>query len=93
MAGPSFEWDDAKDRLNRVKHGVSFALAQEAFFDSRRVVAEDLQHSGTEKRFYCFGEVEGGVMTVRFTWRDGRIRIFSAGYWRKGKAIYEQQNR
>jgi uncharacterized DUF497 family protein len=92
MAGPGFEWDDAKDRLNRVKHGVSFALAQEAFFDPRRVIAEDLQHSGGEKRFYCFGEVEGGVMTVRFTWRNGRIRIFGAGYWRKGKAIYEQQS-
>jgi uncharacterized DUF497 family protein len=98
MAGPSFEWDDAKDRLNRVKHGVSFALAQQAFFDPRRVIAEDLQHSGSEKRFYCFGEVEGGVMTVRFTLRGspgagGRIRIFGAGYWRKGKTIYEQQNR
>ena len=31
--------------------------------------------------------VEGGVMTVRFTYRDGSIRIFGAGYWRKGKKI------
>jgi uncharacterized DUF497 family protein len=93
MAGPSFEWDDAKDRVNRTKHGVSFALAQQAFLDPRRVIAEDLQHSGSEKRFYCFGEVGSGVMTVRFTWRGGRIRIFGAGYWRKGKTIYEQQNR
>jgi hypothetical protein len=37
--------------------------------------------------------VDGGVMTVRFTWRGGVIRIFGAGYWRKGRAIYEQQNR
>ena len=29
-------------------------------------------------------------MTVRFTWRDGQIRIFGAGYWRKGRKIYEQ---
>jgi hypothetical protein len=36
--------------------------------------------------------VDGGVMTVRFTYRDGRIRIFGAGYWRKGKQVYEQQN-
>jgi uncharacterized DUF497 family protein len=93
MAGSGFEWDDAKDRLNRVKHGVSFGLAQQAFLDPRRVIAEDLQHSGREQRFYCFGMVEGGVMTVRFTWRGGRIRIFGAGYWRKGKTIYEQQNR
>jgi len=94
MAGePSFEWDDAKVRLNRKKHGVSFALAQHAFLDPKLVIAEDLRHSGTERRYYGFGWVGGGVMTVRFTWREQRIRIFGAGYWRKGRTIYEQQNR
>jgi uncharacterized DUF497 family protein len=67
--------------------------AQYAFFDPRRVIAEDLSHSGAEQRYFCFGLVDGGVMTVRFTYRAGRIRIFGAGYWRKGKRIYEQQNR
>jgi len=43
MAGePSFEWDPLKDRANRAKHGVSFSLAQFAFFDTKRVIAEDL---------------------------------------------------
>ena len=90
---PTFEWDRTKDRINRVKHGVSFSLAQMAFFDPRRVVAEDLGHSGIEPRYFCFGKVGSGVMTVRFTYRVGRIRIFGAGFWRKGKRIYEQQNR
>jgi uncharacterized DUF497 family protein len=90
---PSFEWDIIKDRVNRAKHGVAFALAQFAFFDPRRIIAEDLEHSGGEPRYFCFGKVDGGVMTVRFTLREGRIRIFGAGYWRKGKKIYEQQNR
>jgi uncharacterized DUF497 family protein len=89
---PSFEWDAAKDRDNQHKHRVSFSQAQHAFFDPRRVIAEDLDHSATEQRYFCFGEVDGGVMTVRFTYRAGRIRIFGAGYWRKGKRIYEQQN-
>jgi uncharacterized DUF497 family protein len=75
------------------KHGASFERAQVAFFDPRRVIAEDLDHSGTEPRYFCFGLVDGGVMTVRFTWRGGVIRIFGPGYWRKGKRIYEQQNR
>jgi len=88
---PSFEWDDAKDRINRAKHGVSFVLAQTAFFDPHRVIAEDLEHSGAEPRYFCFGKVAGGV-PVRFTYRADRIRIFGAGYWRKGKQIYEQQN-
>ena len=89
---PSFEWNEAKDRVNRRKHGVSFDRAQYAFFDPNRIIAEDLSHSGSEQRFFCFGWVDGGVMTVRFTYRKGRIRIFGAGYWRKGKKIYEQQS-
>ena len=31
-------------------------------------------------------------MTVRFTYRDDVIRIFSAGYWRKGKQVYEREH-
>lgn len=89
----SFEWDDVKDRLNLEKHGVSFAEAQAAFLDPRRVIAEDLEHSGREPRYFCFGTVGDGVMTVRFTWRALRIRIFGAGYWRKGKKIYDTQSR
>lgn len=91
MRQPDFEWDEAKDRANRAKHGVGFEDAQRAFFDPCRVIAEDLSHSSSEQRYFCFGEVDGGVMTVRFTWRAGRIRIFGAGYWRKGKKIYEQE--
>ena len=92
MAKARFEWDPAKDRANQAKHGVAFTRAQYAFADPRRVIAEDIAHSQREQRYYCFGEVDGGIMTVRFTWRDSVIRIFGAGYWRKGKAIYEQQN-
>lgn len=92
MAKARFEWDPAKDQENQEKHGVAFAMAQLAFADSRRVIAEDLSHSSTEKRYYCFGEVVSGILTVRFTYRDGVIRIYGAGYWRKGKRIYEREN-
>ena len=92
MSKASFEWDVEKDLENQVKHGVSFAQAQYAFADPRRVIAEDLSHSQTEKRYYCFGTVEGGILTVRFTNRRGTIRIFGAGYWRKGRQIYEGEN-
>lgn len=74
------------------KHGVSFTEAQAAFADSRRVIAEDLSHSSVEKQHYCFGRVGEGVMTVRFKCREGVIRILGAGYWRKGKRIYEHEN-
>jgi uncharacterized DUF497 family protein len=92
MASTEFEWDPAKDRLNVEKHGVPFGLAQFAFADPRRVIAQDLSHSSKEPRYYCFGQVDGGILTVRFTYRDGAIRIFGAGYWRRGKSIYERTN-
>jgi len=71
---------------------VGRELAQYAFTDPSRVIAEDLSHSGKEKRYYCFGRVGDGIMTVRFTYRGNLIRIFGAGYWRKGRKIYEEQN-
>ena len=92
MAEARFEWDAKRDHEDRQKHGVSFAKAQFAFADPKRVIAEDLSHSSSEERYYCFGWVEGGVLTVRFTYRGEVIRIFGAGYWRKGKRIYEQEH-
>ena len=88
----SFEWDFDKDSENQRKHGVSFSLAQEAFLDPKRVIARDVAHSKSEERFYCFGSVGGGVVTVRFTYRNDVIRIIGAGYWREGRRIYEQEN-
>jgi uncharacterized DUF497 family protein len=93
VAKPGFAWDERKDATNQVKHGVQFALAQYAFADLKRVIAEDTTHSAKEPRYFCFGRVGEGILTVRFTYRDGIIRIFGAGYWRKGKTIYEQENR
>lgn len=92
MPQARFEWDAAKDRENRRKHGVAFATAQFAFADARRVIAVDTAHSGDEERYFCFGEAGGGILTVRFTYREGVIRIFGAGYWRRGKRIYEREN-
>ena len=89
---PSFEWDPAKDALNRRKHGVAFVDAQLAFLDPSRIVAKDLSHSGVEPRFYCFGMTGPGILTVRFTYRGGVIRIIGAGYWRRGRRIYEAHN-
>ena len=92
MAKARFEWDPVKDQENQKKHGVSFALAQLAFADAKRVIAEDLSHSSSERRYYCFGQVGDGIVTVRFTHREEVIRIYGAGYWRKGKRIYEREN-
>jgi uncharacterized protein len=69
-----------KDTENQLKHGVSFADAQHAFFDLNRVIAQDVSHSTPdETRYYCFGERSDGILTVRLTWRGETIRIIGAG--------------
>ena len=93
MRRVDFEWDEAKERENIDKHGISFEFAQHAFLDPCRVIAEDIDHSRSESRYYCMGRVGEGIVTVRFMYRGGVIRIFGAGYWRKGKRIYEKQNK
>lgn len=92
MSKESFEWDRIKDVENQLKHGVSFYTAQLAFLDPFRIILEDLEHSYIEQRYYCFGKVNNRIMTVRFTYRENKVRIFGAGYWRKGRKIYETEN-
>ncbi len=94
MNETTFEWNESKNNENLLKHNVSFFEAQFAFFDEKRIIAEDVTHSGLEKRFYCFGKNRSGsgILTVRFTYRANHIRIIGAGYWRKGKKVYEREN-
>ncbi len=93
MKKVTFEWDEPKNLENQKKHEVSFELAQYAFTDPHRVIAEDASHSQDELRYYCFGKVGEGIITVRFTYRGNKIRIIGAGYWRKGRKIYGDKNK
>lgn len=61
------------------------------FLDPARLIAKDIEHSLDEQRYYCFGRVGYGILTVRFTMRGHKVRIFGAGYWRKGKKLYERK--
>jgi len=93
MTHARFEWDKKKNIENQLKHGVSFESAQQAFFDPWHLIAEDAGHSSSESRLYCIGRVPGGILMVRFTVRRNVIRIIGAGYWRKGKRLYEKENK
>jgi uncharacterized DUF497 family protein len=59
MDSVRFDWDAKKDKENQSKHGIAFDLAQRAFLDPHRVIAEDVSHSSEEDRFYCIGKVTG----------------------------------
>ena len=93
MKKTNFEWDEGKNIQNQNKHKISFDLAQYAFVDSKRIIAKDIEHSLVEERYYCFGKISDEIVTVRFTYRKQKIRIIGAGYWRKGKRIYEKENK
>ncbi len=54
MVKARFERDLQKDQENQKKHGVAFSVAQIAFADTRRVIAEDHTHSFKELRHFCF---------------------------------------
>ncbi len=73
-------------------NGISFAMAQLAFLDEKRIILEDLSHGENETRYYCLGNAVGGILTVRFAYRKKKIGIIGAGFWRKGKKIYEEEN-
>ena len=88
----TFEWDEDKNLDNIEKHNVSFEMAQEAFFDKKRLIVKDKKHSKKENRFFCIGNDGKGIMTVRFTLRNSNIRIIGAGYWREGRYKYEKKH-
>jgi len=86
----SFVWDVKKEAANIRKHGVDFETAARAFKDPARKIYIDEKHGQAEERLFCLGTVRGKVLTVRFTYREGGIRIYGAGYWRRGRYYYEQ---
>jgi uncharacterized DUF497 family protein len=73
-----FEWDDAKARANLEKHEVSFEVARRVFYDTAGIDEIDDRGGYGEDRFIGIGMVDGRLLTVTYTERDGRIRIISA---------------
>jgi len=88
----TFEWDSQREAENQAKHGVDFETAQYAFFDPHRLIVHDAKHSESEERWFCIGKVQDCVLTVRFTYREGVIRIFGAAQWRKWRKFYEKHH-
>ncbi len=94
MAGnqSSFIWDPEKELTNITKHGIDFTTAAIAFKDPCRKIYTDSKHNSRENRFFCIGKIKDRILTVRFTYRQGKIRITGAGSWRKGPKHYENKD-
>ena len=90
-----FEWDQRKYEANKLKHGVAFEEAIEAFDDPLAVRLPDIQHTTPqEKREILIGRIAAGVLLVVYTIRyaSSRIRIISARRAnQKERRLYENK--
>ena len=75
--GRQFEWDDAKNKINKIKHGINFKTAAKVFNDPYRIEEYDDLHSIDEERWKVIGMVDD-VLFVIYTNRDEKIRLISA---------------
>lgn len=76
-----FEWDEAKNQINKKKHGISFEDVESVFSDVSAILFDDPDHSETEDRFLIIGMSDKkGVCIVSHCYRgkDEKIRIISA---------------
>jgi uncharacterized DUF497 family protein len=78
MIDGAFEWDDAKADENYAKHGVDFEMARHVFRDPFALEELDTRDDYGEDRFILIGMVEGVLLVVVYTDRDGRYRLISA---------------
>jgi uncharacterized DUF497 family protein len=78
MSDDDFEWDEAKAASNYAKHRVRFIAARAAFKDVFAVGGVDDRDDYGEERFYIMGMVDGRLLHVTYTVRNGTIRIISA---------------
>jgi uncharacterized DUF497 family protein len=88
MTEVRFEWDEAKSRENRRKHGVPFEEAQTVFLDENAMRFFDPDHSANEDRFLMLGiSFRLRVLVVCHCFRvsDSVIRIISARKADKGE--------
>ena len=72
-----FEWDTAKERANRKKHGIAFRTAAKVFLDPYVIEFDDHGAAG-ERRFNAIGLVDGRMLFVAYALRGDVVRIISA---------------
>jgi uncharacterized DUF497 family protein len=72
-----FEWDENKKQANFLKHEIDFEEAT-AIFDGRVVKFVSTKFDYGEIRIKAIGDLNGKVIAVIYTVRNGNYRIISA---------------
>jgi len=74
-----FDWDSGNVEKNWVAHQVTPQEAEQVFFNTPLLVADDERHSHSEKRYYVLGQTNAErLLFIAFTMRQQRIRVISA---------------
>jgi uncharacterized protein len=73
-----FEWDENKNRINKLKHDIDFQIAKGVFEDKGRIKAEDNRIDYGETRWISIGKAFNLILVIVYTIRDAKIRIISA---------------
>ena len=73
-------WDEAKNRTNQKKHGVTFEEASLLFTSAADYLEIfDAAHSNEEDRYIAIGRIDRGIVVVVWAERDeDEIRIIGA---------------
>ena len=64
LGGIAFEYDEAKNRRNIEKHGISLRNAARVFFDYDRIEMYDDEHSEEEDRYNTIGDTAYGNLNT-----------------------------
>jgi uncharacterized DUF497 family protein len=75
-AAMKFEWDEAKARTNKAKHGIGFELAPLFEFDNAVVTVDDDVDYG-EERLKAVGIIGGNIHVMVYTETDDTVRVIS----------------
>ncbi len=77
LSNASFEWDEEKDRINFMKHGIHFKTAAKVFLDPQKLIREDEEHP-EELRYDILGKVGKILFVVCVFKQDHVVRLISA---------------
>jgi uncharacterized DUF497 family protein len=78
----AFEWDEQKNELNRVKHGIDFDDAIEVFYGPIILRRSD---RNDEERWIAIGKSNDRIVSVIFVRRKETIRIIPARHPRQNE--------
>ena len=86
LEGMLFTWDDEKEKINIIKHGVDFNAAARVFIDCDALLEYNSVDKYTgEERWNAIGAFEAGILFVVYVERitiddNDIIRVISARY-------------